>query len=77
MIARRFALAGLCLAASVGAQEIRGTWIAAATFVLWGVMPLYWHLLKAVPSLQIVLHRIAWRRTNLTTRTTSVPRCVT
>jgi len=45
-----------------GAQReaIRGTWIAAATFVLWGVMPLYWNVLKAVPSLQIVLHRIAW-----------------
>jgi len=47
---------------SDGAQReaIRGTWIAAATFLLWGVMPLYWHLLKAVPSMQIVLHRIAW-----------------
>jgi chloramphenicol-sensitive protein RarD len=38
----------------------RGTWVAVATFVLWGVMPLYWHVLKTVPSLQIVLHRIAW-----------------
>ena len=37
-----------------------GLWIAAASFVAWGLMPLYWHLLKAVPSLQIVLHRIAW-----------------
>lgn len=37
-----------------------GLWIAAASFVLWGLMPLYWHLLKAVPSLQIVLHRIVW-----------------
>ena len=47
---------------SDGAQReaIRGTWIAAATFLLWGLMPLYWHLLKAVPSMQIVLHRIAW-----------------
>ena len=27
-----------------------------------GLMPLYWHLLKAVPALQIVLHRIAWVR---------------
>lgn len=41
-------------------EAVRGTWIAAGTFVLWGVMPLYWHLLKAVPSMQIVLHRIAW-----------------
>ncbi|HEV8695488.1 MAG TPA: EamA family transporter RarD [Lysobacter sp.] len=31
-----------------------------ASFVLWGLMPLYWHLLKAVPSLQIVAHRVLW-----------------
>jgi chloramphenicol-sensitive protein RarD len=37
-----------------------GLWGAVASFVLWGLMPLYWHLLKAVPSLQIVLHRIVW-----------------
>jgi chloramphenicol-sensitive protein RarD len=42
------------------AETRRGLWIAAASFVLWGLMPLYWHALKAVPSLQIVLHRIAW-----------------
>lgn len=41
-------------------DAVRGLWIATASFVLWGVMPLYWHLLKSVPSLQIVLHRIAW-----------------
>jgi chloramphenicol-sensitive protein RarD len=38
----------------------RGLWIAIASFLLWGVMPLWWHLMKSVPSLQIVLHRIAW-----------------
>ncbi|MEO6065123.1 MAG: EamA family transporter RarD [Lysobacterales bacterium] len=38
----------------------RGLWVALGAFVLWGVMPLYWHLLIAVPSLQIVLHRILW-----------------
>lgn len=38
----------------------RGLWIAVASFVLWGLMPLYWHLLKAVPSLQIVAHRVVW-----------------
>lgn len=42
------------------AEQRRSLWIAAATFALWGVVPLYWHLLKAVPSLQIVLHRIVW-----------------
>ncbi|MDB6162863.1 MAG: triose-phosphate Transporter family protein, partial [Xanthomonadaceae bacterium] len=42
------------------ADTRRGLWIAVASFVLWGLMPLYWHLLKAVPSLQIVVHRIVW-----------------
>ncbi len=37
-----------------------GIWIAAASFVLWGLMPLYWHQLNAVPSLQIVVHRVIW-----------------
>lgn len=41
-------------------DQRRGLWIAAASFVLWGLMPLYWHLLKAVPSLQIVAHRVVW-----------------
>ena len=38
----------------------RGLWFAIASFVLWGLMPLYWHFLKVVPSLQIVAHRIIW-----------------
>ena len=37
-----------------------GTWAAVASFVLWGVMPLYWHALDSVPSLSIVLQRIVW-----------------
>ena len=42
------------------AQSRRGLWIAVAAFVIWGLMPLYWHLLRHVPSLQIVLHRSIW-----------------
>ena len=38
----------------------RGLWMAVGSFVLWGLMPLFWHALKAVPSLQIVAHRIVW-----------------
>lgn len=38
----------------------RGLWVAIGSFLLWGVMPLWWHLMKSVPSFQIVLHRIAW-----------------
>ena len=37
-----------------------GLWMAVGSFVLWGLMPLYWHLLKVVPSLQIVAHRVIW-----------------
>ena len=38
----------------------RGLWMAVAAFTLWGLMPLYWHLLKHVPSLQVVVHRALW-----------------
>lgn len=42
------------------AEATRGVWAAVAAFVAWGFSPLYWHLLDAVPSLQIVLHRVVW-----------------
>ncbi|MBJ6978924.1 EamA family transporter RarD [Luteimonas sp. MC1895] len=38
----------------------RGLWMAVGAFIIWGLMPLYWHLLKHVPSLQVVLHRALW-----------------
>lgn len=38
----------------------RGLAVIAGTFVLWGVVPLYWRLLEAVPSLQIIAHRLVW-----------------
>ena len=45
---------------SPAAMDRRGLWIAVAAFVIWGLMPLYWYLLREVPSLQIVLHRAVW-----------------
>jgi len=30
------------------------------SFVLWGILPLYWKLLQAVPPLEILGHRIFW-----------------
>lgn len=44
----------------MSAEFRRGLWMAVASFVLWGLMPLFWHALKTVPSLQIVAHRIVW-----------------
>lgn len=42
------------------AMDRKGFLIAALSFVVWGLVPLYWHLLKVVPSLQIIAHRIVW-----------------
>jgi chloramphenicol-sensitive protein RarD len=33
---------------------------AASAFALWGVFPLYFHLLQRVSALQIIAHRIVW-----------------
>lgn len=41
-------------------DHVAGMWAGVGAFVLWGLMPLYWRLLEAVPSWQIVLHRIVW-----------------
>lgn len=38
----------------------KGLWMTVMAFVVWGVVPLYWHLLKVVPSFQIIAHRIVW-----------------
>jgi len=49
------------MTAAVSAQEQRrGFLVTAGTFVLWGLVPLYWHLLREVPSTQIIAHRIIW-----------------
>jgi chloramphenicol-sensitive protein RarD len=31
-----------------------------AAFVMWGLLPVYWKQLDAVPSLQLVAHRVVW-----------------
>ena len=42
------------------AVDRKGLGAAIGSYVLWGVFPLYWYLLKHVPSLQIIAHRIVW-----------------
>ena len=42
------------------ALDRSGVWIAIAAYVAWGLMPLYWHLLKTVPSMQVMAHRVVW-----------------
>ncbi len=38
----------------------RGLAAALFAFLLWGVFPLYWALLKRVPALEIISHRVVW-----------------
>lgn len=42
------------------AAATRGFWAAVAAFLCWGVFPIYWKWLAAVPALQIMAHRLAW-----------------
>ncbi|MXQ53376.1 EamA family transporter RarD [Shimazuella alba] len=37
-----------------------GMWYATATFISWGILPIYWNSMKQVPSLQILAHRFVW-----------------
>ncbi len=38
----------------------KGIFLALGAYLLWGFLPIYWKLLKEVPPLQILSHRIIW-----------------
>ena len=37
-----------------------GMFYAAAAYILWGLFPVYFKLLKDIPSQQILMHRVLW-----------------
>ena len=37
-----------------------GTLAAFLAYVLWGILPIYWHGLKGVPATEILAHRFVW-----------------
>ena len=41
-------------------NHLIGTCYAFAAFTSWGLLPLYWKLLKQIPSAEILAHRIFW-----------------
>ncbi|MET3575381.1 EamA family transporter RarD [Bhargavaea ullalensis] len=41
-------------------KEKQGIIWAAAAYLLWGILPIYWKLLGHVPSSEILAHRIFW-----------------
>jgi len=38
----------------------KGIWYAIGAYAWWGFFPIYWKLLKHVPALQLIGHRIVW-----------------
>jgi chloramphenicol-sensitive protein RarD len=41
-------------------QSSTGAVYAVAAFLIWGLSPIYWRELHAVPALEIVMHRVVW-----------------
>ena len=37
-----------------------GFWSGVVAYTIWGLVPLYWKLLKHVPAIQVLGHRIVW-----------------
>ena len=45
---------------SAESQETYGLIAAIAAFTTWGLIPIYWKLLAAVPATEILAHRFVW-----------------
>ena len=41
-------------------DTVYGVVYAASAFFIWGISPIYWKALRAVPPFEIILHRIVW-----------------
>jgi chloramphenicol-sensitive protein RarD len=39
---------------------VSGFWSGVAAYTIWGLVPIYWKLLKHVPAIQVLGHRIVW-----------------
>jgi chloramphenicol-sensitive protein RarD len=37
-----------------------GLLYAVAAYLMWGLMPLYWKALRAVPAVEVLAHRVVW-----------------
>lgn len=46
--------------APVAKDDRAGIALAAAAYGFWGIMPVYWRLLSAVPPFQLTVHRVFW-----------------
>jgi chloramphenicol-sensitive protein RarD len=50
------------LRSNVGVRggDKRGLGLALAAYVTWGILPIYFKVLRPVPALEILAHRVAW-----------------
>jgi len=46
--------------ANPGSEKLKGVLCGVSAFLIWGLSPLYWKLLSAVPAFEIINHRIIW-----------------
>jgi chloramphenicol-sensitive protein RarD len=53
-------------AATPHSEERSGLIAGFAAFITWGLVPVYWKLLKAVPASEILAHRFVWTSVFLT-----------
>ncbi len=47
-------------AATSADQNRKGVFYGASSFIVWGILPLYWKLLQELPPIEILAHRIFW-----------------
>lgn len=41
-------------------DTVRGFWLALSSYLLWGVFPIYFYLLREVSAAEVLTHRIIW-----------------
>ena len=47
-------------ASEIRSEPVFGLIYAGSAFLIWGLSPLYWKALGAVPALEIIVHRVVW-----------------
>lgn len=41
-------------------HAVAGGWAAAGAFLFWGLVPIYWRQMQAVPAYELIAHRAVW-----------------
>jgi chloramphenicol-sensitive protein RarD len=41
-------------------ESLSGVVYASSAFLIWGLSPIYWKVLRGVPALEIIMHRVIW-----------------